>query len=341
MGLVALFLATGVAALFRMSSGFPIHLARLESRGRGDSFLTARGPWLAGVGLESRRAWIADTRTGQRWETGLDRPAMSVEIDEATGLLVVVPYVAERLWIFHPATGHGAWALVPTLGRTAVAAVLRGPDAWYVAWYNRNHDRSRQKTFPYLIPAQMRFEFGIAELPIITGGKNTRMKVIYQDLAVWHEETSHPWRLERGEDGALFLLNTLSEELIAVEADGTHRFRVPTPPGPFDLAVGGGSCFVASPASWKVAVFDSATGRTQPEIGMVEGIVDLQYEEPNLNAVSKYGRLFARARRDDDGQWRRGWQERVGVPSALAVSDGRVILADAVTGTLNEWGPTR
>ncbi|MCC6156598.1 MAG: hypothetical protein IT350_01000 [Deltaproteobacteria bacterium] len=333
-GRVAAFawLAVTCAAFLHLADGNPTHRARLEDRGQGDSFITAREGYVAGVGMHSGRAWVSNEGRPPRW-IDLDRPAHGVAI-AAGGLVAVIPYVDDRLWMLGPREKTVKPATVVMPGRTTIAAATFLSGAWYVAWYDRVHDRTRKKKFPWLIPAQMRYEFGVARLDGAVGARNRPNADLYRAKAIWHEETSHPWRLVPSPDGErLYVLAAVSEELIAIAtADGAELFRVPTPPLPADLACVADACFVAAPGSSHIAAYDARTGAALPPVPAGRGVTGVDLAGDTLYAISKYERRLVAATRGAH-RWTLRETRVAGVPSDLAIKGPKIVVADAADGT--------
>lgn len=325
-------LAVTCSALVHLAGGHPTHRARLEDRGQGDSFITAREGYVAGVGLFSRKAWVSHEGRPPRW-IELGRPAHGVAIADG-GLVAVIPYVDDRLWMLGPREKTAKPATVVMPGRTTIAAATFLSGAWYVAWYDRVHDRTRKKEFPWLIPAQMRYEFGVARLDGAVGSRNRPSADLYRSKAIWHEETSHPWRLVASPDGArLHVLSAMSEELIAIATDdGAELFRVPTPPLPMDLACDAEACFVAAPGSPHIAVYDARTGASLSPIPAGRGVTGIELAGDTLYAVSKYERRLVAATRGAH-RWTLRTAPVAGVPSDLAIKGPKIVVADAADGT--------
>ncbi len=298
----------------------------------GDSFVTSREGYVAGAGMHSGLAWVSHEGRPPRWiDPG--RPVHGVAIADG-GLVAVIPYVDDRLWMLGPREKTAKPATVVMPGRTTIAAATFLAGSWYVAWYDRVHDRTRKKTFPWLIPAQMQYEFGVARLDGSVGARNRPNADLYRAKAIWHEETSHPWRLVPSPDGArLYVLSAMAEELIAIAtADGAELFRVPTPPLPMDLACDADACYVAAPGSTHIAAYDARTGAALAPVPAGRGVTGVEIAGDTLFAVSKYERRLVAATRGAH-RWTIRETGVAGVPSDLAIKGPKIVVADAADGT--------
>ncbi|MBZ0273537.1 hypothetical protein K8I61_15975 [bacterium] len=330
------FVAVAASLWITASSG--AHLASLASRGRGVDRLSAVDGRVAGAGLHARSVFLDEDGARREWR--LDVPIHEVA-PAAPGQVLAVPYMDRRVLVLGGAGAISEAVFKTRMGsRSAVVAGLAGgPGEWFVALYDRYHDDTRRrKAFPFIMPEQLFFRFEVVRLSDIRAGRNNAMRPLFADHGEWHEESFHPWRLAKAPGGdALLILNTMSEELLAIGlAGGEPRFRVPVPPGPVDLAVDERFAYVASPASDRIAVFDADTGETRTPIGAARGVVSLASTGRGVVAASRYTRRVIAARPIGDG-WEIRERPWPGVPAAVAVTNGRVFVADGVTGRVEPF----
>ncbi len=320
-------------ALLALSASLPvfyftgIHKHRIEDRGAGCTTVAAGAGSVVAGSLHSGLAILQkDRNSAGRWRLG--GPVQSVSMDAVKHLPVALKYQDYSIIKLRPGSSEPSELLIPERDFVA-AAVEKGRDSWYLAYYDANHDHSVKKSFPYIFPEQLRFRYRIVRLKQLD---RWAPKTVFESDAIWHEESAHPWILRYNDASAmLYLLNPMAEQITALDTQSNRMvFQIPSPAGPVDMIVDGGRIFVACPESETIAVLDAGTGRELTPIASGAGVVGLAAIPGGVAALSKYKRRLVLAEYLDE-KWHIQTHRIPGIPTAIATDGDTIYIADGMS----------
>jgi len=305
----------------------PLHKQRIEDRGAGDTNIHVVGDEVILGGMFSRTVRrISEGNEIARWS--LEGPVQSVDADTKSGRTVALQYQDDAYFLLGPGAKDIRRVRLPMKSEIVVAAMTKGQDAWYLAFYEKSHDQFEKKEFPFIFPAFLRFQYGVLRLPDLNSGKG-EFQIVYEAKAYWHEESSHPWvlRFDSGRN-VLHMLNPMAEEVTALDLNsGKEVFRVDTPPGPVDMEIGEAEIFIALPESDHIAVLDVLTGRVLAPIKVGFGVVGLAKIPDGVAALSKYKRRIITTE-FRHGRWNIRTRAASGLPCAIDADGKAIYVAD-------------
>jgi hypothetical protein len=321
---LAMCLLIAIIAAFHFS---PLHIQRFEDRGAGDTTIHVAGDEIIFGGMFSRTVRrISEGKEIARWS--LEGPVQSVDADTKSGLTVALQYQDDAYFLLGPGAKDIRRVRLPMKSEIVVAAMTKGRDAWYLAFYEKSHDQFVKKGFPFIFPVSLRFRYGVLRLPDLWSGK-TEFQIVYEARAFWHEESSHPWvlRFDSGRN-VLYMLNPMAEDVTALDLDsGKEMFRVDTPPGPVDMETGDAGIFIALPEADHIAVLDASTGIALAPIKVGFGVVGLAKIPDGVAALSKYKRRIIAAE-FRHGRWNIRARAASGLPCAIDAGGESIFVAD-------------